>query len=266
MKTIVIANQKGGVGKTTTVINLSVALSQLGKKVLCVDLDPQANMTMGFGIAYPDELDFDIANCLEEQMNYKPASITNKEKTPPEAYMKKAFGVDFIPSSIGLVETENALVNIVSRERILKRFLEPFKPKYDFIIIDCLPSLNLLTLNALTASDEVIIPIQTQYFSVKGLELLLNSVMQVQKNMNPNLKIAGVLKTMVDKRSKFQRTAEKIVSDIYEEHIKIFDVSIPLSVKVSENQSKGLPIVGTKANKVSEAYEKLARELILNGI
>jgi len=251
MKIVAIANQKGGVGKTTTAINLSVGLSELGKRVLVIDLDPQANLTMGLGVDYPDELDYTIANVM-----------LSKEKIKKQDYVKKYDKLDFIPASIELVELEDKLGTAIGRESYLADFLSEFKEDYDYCIIDCLPSLNILTVNALCASDEVIIPVQSQYFSVKGLELLLNTIATIKAKINKDLQIAGVLFTMLDGRSTFQKSAAEIVKVKYGERLNVFETYIPPSVKVSDNQSKGLPIVTEKGNKTGDAYMNLAKEYL----
>ena len=252
-KVIAISNQKGGCGKTTTAINLAVSLANKGKKVLCVDFDGQANLTMGFGFHYPDELDTNIAKMLIESIN---------EPSSKKPYILNSNGVDFIPASLELVNLENILINVMSRENVFKNFLEPLKANYDYIIIDCLPALNILTINALVASDEVIIPVQGQYFSLKGLEMLIDTIYKVQRNLNKDLKIAGILFTMIDGRSNFQKEAVSTVLNNYGTAIKCFRNSIPVSVKVSDKQSQGQPIVGTKNNSVGIAYDLVTEELI----
>jgi len=252
-KIIAISNQKGGVGKTTTTISLGVALAKQGKKVLLVDLDPQANLTMSLGYHNPDELPESIATILKSEI----AGIQS------DCILTKN-GVDFIPSSIELSELENILINVMSRENVLKHFLSRYKEAYDYILIDCLPSLNILTVNALNASDEVIIPVQAQYLSAKGLELLLSTIKKVSLNLNSKLKIAGIVITMLDGRANFQKEVVNVIENSYGKHIKVFESKIPMSVKVSEVQSQGTDIFEVKNNKVARGYESLAREVIEN--
>jgi len=261
-KIISIINQKGGVGKTTTCINLAVSLTQLGKKVLAIDLDSQANLTMGMGVDYanPDELPLKLADLLYEEISkrrgQKVDAVAHKD------YILTAHGVDFIPSSLDLAGLELELMNATSRESVLKSVLDQFRASYDFILIDCLPSLGIFTVNALTASDEIIIPVQAQYFGAKGVEALMQSVSSVQTYLNSNLKVLGILITMIDGRSKFQREVGEIVQSNYSDTTKIFTATIPLSVEVSRQQSQGLPIVAIKNNKVSEAYSEFAKEVL----
>jgi len=258
-----ICNQKGGVGKTTTAINLGVALANEGKRVLAIDLDPQANLTMALGYDQPDELETTIASLISNEINDR-NSVRSDSGSGKEDYILSAHGVDFIPSSIELAGIENLLINTMSRENVLKKLLGKHKDNYDYILIDCLPSLNVLTVNALTASNDVIIPVQAQYLSAKGLELLLGTISNVKANLNPKLNIAGVLITMLDTRGNFQKEVVNTISESYGRYIRIFDSHIPTSVKVSENQSKGAAIIGEKNNKVAQGYESLAKELMKN--
>ena len=263
-KTISIINQKGGVGKTTTCINLAVALVNLGKKVLVIDLDSQANLTMGMGYDNPDELPISLADLLQAEIT-KRTTKQAADALSKEDYILTAHGVDFIPSSLGLAELELTLMNTIGRETVLKSFLEPFKNEYQYILIDCLPSLGIFTVNALTASDEIIIPVQAQFFGAKGVEALLQSVGAVQTYLNPKLKVLGILITMLDGRSKFQREVGEIVQDSFAEYTKIFNTAVPLSVEVNRGQSQGLPIVAVKNNRVSEAYNEFAKEVLNYG-
>lgn len=262
-KIISIINQKGGVGKTTTCINLAVSLVNLGEKVLLIDLDSQANLTMGMGYANPDELPVKLSDLLQDEINKRTGegkqvyNIENKE-----LFVLTAHGVDFIPSSLDLASLDLILMNTIGRETVLKSFLEQFKSDYDYILIDCLPSLGIFTVNALTASDEIIIPVQAQFFGAKGVEALLRSVTSVQKYLNPQLKVLGILITMLDGRSKFQREVGEIVHDSFSEYTQIFNTAVPLSVEVSKQQSQGLPIVALKNNRVSEAYHNFAQEVL----
>ena len=263
-KIISVINQKGGVGKTTTCINLAVSLQKFGHKVLAVDLDSQANLTMGMGYSIPDEINITLADLLQAEIGKR---TSGKASMPDRSeYMLSAHDVDFIPSCLELAGVELMLVNTTARETVLKTFLEQFKADYDYILIDCLPSLGIFTVNALTASDEIIIPIQPQYFGAKGAEALLQSVSAVRTHLNPSLTVLGILITMLDNRSGFQKQVRALVQDIFSEDLNIFKTCIPLSVEVSKRQSQGVPIVALKNNSVSLAYRMLALELVFNRI
>jgi len=255
-------NQKGGVGKTTTTINLAVSLVKLGKKVLAVDLDSQANLTMGMGYATPDDIPIKLADLMQLEIGKRSGGQRPDANIDRNQYILTAHGVDFIPSSLDLAGLELVLMNTIGRETVLKSFLEQFRNDYDYILIDCLPSLGIFTVNALTASDEIIIPVQAQYFGAKGVEALLQSVTSVQTYLNPNLKVLGILITMLDGRSTFQKEVGKIVYESFADYTNIFNTAVPLSVEVSKQQSQGLPIVVIKNNKVSEAYSEFAAEVL----
>jgi chromosome partitioning protein len=261
-KTISVINQKGGVGKTTTSINLAVSLVKMGKKVLAVDLDSQANLTMGMGYADPDDISIKLADLLQVEIAKRTTGQKSNVYGSKEDFILTAHGVDFIPSSLDLAGLELVLMNTIGRETVLKSFLEQFRDDYDFILIDCLPSLGIFTVNALTASDEIIIPVQAQYFGAKGVEALLQSVTSVQTYLNPKLKVLGILITMLDGRSTFQKEVGKIVHESFSDYTNIFNTAVPLSVEVSKQQSQGLPIVALRNNRVSEAYNDFAAEVL----
>ena len=261
-KVIAIANQKGGVGKTTTAVNLGVALGISGKKVLLIDADPQGSLTKSCKIDNADADKLEVT--LSELMAYE---MTGEDKD----YMlinnsiKQFETVDLIPSNISLSGTETALFNCMSRESVLKRTIEPLKQKYDVILIDCMPSLGMMTINALVAADSVIIPCEPSFLSVKGLDLLLHSIAKIKRQINPGLKIDGVLMTMVDSRTVNAREITSALRDAMGNSINVFNIEIPRSVRATECPNAGESIfVHDPGGKVAEAYALLTKEV--NGL
>lgn len=248
-KIISVANQKGGVGKTTTAVNLSAALAVLEKKVLLVDCDPQANATSGLGVN-PDELENSVYECLLGQVDAE--DVIYETDTP---------NLDLLPTRIDLVGAEVELVSEKGRELFLQRVLEPLRDQYEYIIIDCSPSLGLITLNALTASDSVIIPIQSEYFALEGLGKLLNTVRIVQTRLNPKLAIEGLLITMYDNRL---RLARQVVEDVRSHFGSlVFDTIIFRNTKLAEAPSYGKSIImHDAASTGSVNYLNLAQEIL----
>ncbi|ONG62628.1 sporulation initiation inhibitor protein Soj [Bacillus cereus] len=251
-KIIAIANQKGGVGKTTTSVNLGAGLAQVGKKVLLVDIDAQGNATTGVGIE-KSELDQCIYNVLVEDADVQGGI----QKTATE-------NLDVLPATIQLAGAEIELVPTISREVRLQRALQPVRDEYDYIIIDCPPSLGLLTINALTAADSVIIPVQCEYYALEGLSQLLNTVRLVQKHLNKNLAIQGVLLTMLDARTNLGIQVIDEVKKYFRD--KVYRSIIPRNVRLSEAPSHGKPIMQYDAkSRGAEVYIDLAEEVIAGG-
>ena len=192
---ICVVNQKGGTAKTTTVENLGIGLAREGKKVLLVDTDPQGSLTISLGYPRPDDLETTLFDLLNKTINEDAIQ-------PAEGILHQQEGIDLIPANISLAGLEVALVNTMNRERILKQFLEPVKKDYDYVLLDCMPSLGMLTVNALAAGDTTLIPVQANYLSAKGLEQLLQTINKVKRQINPKLRIEGILLTMVDSRDR----------------------------------------------------------------
>lgn len=253
-----IGNQKGGVGKTTTTESLAVALSKAGKRVLVVDLDPQASLSIAMGNPLPDELNTTVTDIMRDV-------IDGKEIQKGCGILHHEEGVDLLPANIELAGMEASLVNVMSRETILKEYLSTVRKDYDHILIDCMPSLGMLTINALTAADSILIPMQPQYLSAKGLEQLLSTVNKVKRQLNPKLRIEGILLTMVDGRTNNAKEIAELVRSIYGKKIPVFDTEIPRSVRVAETPAEGKSIFAyDPRGKATAAYDQLAKEVMHN--
>ena len=249
-KVIAIVNQKGGVAKSTSCVNLGIGLVKKGYKVLAIDFDPQGSLTESLGYQNPDELEITVATILHCEMNGLEL---------PESY-------GILQANIELSGVEVSLVNVMSREYVLKQFIKLISPEYDYILIDNMPSLGMLTVNALAAADSVIIPVMAHYLPVKGLEQLMQTIYKVRKQINRKLQIDGILLTMVDRRTNFSKEIIELLHDNYGEYIHIFETAIPFSIRAAETSAEGISIYKhDPKGRVAEAYKKLVEEVIDDG-
>ena len=257
-KVIAIANQKGGVGKTSTTVNLGAGLVRQGYDVLLIDLDSQANLTMALGYQNPDDMDFTVSNVL-----YK--AVQEEQIDPTEGILTTPEGIDLMPSNIQLSGYEISLINEYGREVMLKQYIDAVRLNYDYILIDCAPSLSVLTVNALVAADSVLIPTQPQYFSTAGLQMFYETISRIRKKLNPSLSIEGVLVTMMNNRPNFTKDLVAQLREIYGGVFRVFDTEIPTSIRMTESSARGKSIFAyDPRGKVAAAYEKLTQEVIGN--
>ena len=258
-KVIAIANQKGGVGKTSTTVNLGAGLVRQGYDVLLIDLDSQANLTMALGYQNPDDMEFTISNVLHK-------AVQEEQIDPAEGILTTAEGLDLMPANVQLSGLEISLINEYGRENMLKQYIDEVRLNYDYILIDCAPSLSVLTVNALVAADSVLIPTQPHYFSMAGLQMFHDTICKIRKKMNPSLTIEGVLVTMMDNRPNFTKDLVAQLHDTYGDVFHVFETEIPTSIRMSESSARGKSIFAfDRKGKVAAAYEKLTREVIGNG-
>ena len=257
-KVIALTNQKGGVGKTTTAVNLGVGLAKQGKRVLLIDADAQANLTMALGYSRPDDLPITLSTIMQNIIDDKSFDVS-------QGILSHSEGVDLLPSNIELSGFEVRLINAMSRERVLKTYVNEVKKNYDYVLIDCMPSLGMITINALAAADSVVIPTQPHYLSAKGLELLLRSVSMVKRQINPKLRIDGILMTMVMPRTNISKEITATVKSAYGQKIKVFDTEIPHSIRAVEATAEGKSIFAyDKGGKVAAAYERVGDTYVIN--
>lgn len=257
-KVITVSNQKGGTAKTTSCVNLGIGLASAGKKVILIDTDPQGSLSISLGYPEPDEMENTLATLM---MNI----VNDEEFCLEDVLIHHEEGVDILPSNIELSAIEVSLVNVMSRELILRQLVERVRDAYDFIIIDCMPSLGMMTINALACADAVLIPVQAAYLPVKGLQQLIKTISRVKRQLNPNLKIEGILLTMVDNRTNYAKDICSMVYEAYSSSIKVFKTEIPMSVRAAEISAEGSSIYKyDPKGKAAYAYGELTKE-VLNG-
>lgn len=258
-KTIAICNQKGGVGKTTTTVNLGIGLAAQGKRVLLIDADPQGDLTTSLGWQDTDNLSITITDKMGDVMRESDAD-------PLQGVLHHGEGVDLLPANLELSAMEMSLVTAMSRETVLRNYLERVKGNYDYILIDCQPALGMITLNALAAADSVIIPVQAQYLPAKGMTQLLQTVSKVRRHINPDLKIDGILLTLMDNRTNLAKSTADILRRNFGGSIRIYKSSIPVAVKAAEASTKGKSIYAYESNSsVAKAYKELTKEVLDDG-
>lgn len=258
-KVISVSNQKGGTAKTVSCVNLGIGLAKEGYRVLLIDADPQGSLTISLGYPEPDLMDYTLANIMIDLVNEEPLQLE-------KAILHHEEGVDLIPANIELSAIEITLVNVMSRELILRTLVEQLKDLYDFIILDCMPSLGMMTINALACADSVLIPVQAAYLPVKGLQQLIRTVGRVKRQLNPKLEIEGILMTMVDRRTNYAKEIAQMVFDTFSSSIKVFKTEIPISVRVAEVSVEGSSIYTyDPKGKAAAAYTALTKEVMCNG-
>ena len=258
-KVIAIATQKAGVGKTTTAMNLGLGLAKEGKRVLMIDADPQGSLSISLGFCEPDKLTDTLFDIFRLE-------AADEDIVPGYGIMHVEENVDLIPGNINLAMAEISFANTLCRESILRTYLEDVKGNYDFIMIDCMPSLGIVTVNALTATDRVLIPVQAAYLPVKGLQQLIKTIGMIKRSLNPELEIEGILLTMVDARTNYARDIVTQVHEVYGKTVPVFEIEIPLSVRAAETSAVAQSIYEyDPKGKAAFAYSALTKEVLANG-
>lgn len=254
-RVIAIANQKGGVGKTNVTVNLGIGLAKRGKNVLLVDADPQGSLSISLGNANPDIMDNTLSSMLAEMLS--------DDSINKNGIRNHAEGVDYIPANIELSDFDVSLVNIMSRELVLRHYLDSIKNEYDYVIIDCMPSLGMITVNVLACADDVIIPVESEYLSLKGLQQLTTTIYKVKRQLNRKLEILGILVTKTDKVTNLSRSILEAIHNTYAGDVRVFNAEIPLDVKAKEACLRGSSIWNSAPKcRAAEAYTKLVDEVI----
>lgn len=257
-KVIAIVNQKGGVGKTTTTGNLGIGLANKGKRVLLIDADPQGSLTASLGYPEPDELEISLTTVMGQIINEEEIDIS-------EGILHHDEGVDILPGNIELSGLEVSLVNVMNRELVLKSYIDMVADNYDYILIDAMPSLGMITINVLACADSVLIPVEAAYLPVKGLQQLIKTIGKVKRQINAKLSIEGILITMVDCRTNYAKEITSMLVEAYGNDVKIFKKSIPASVRVEEISAEGISIYKHEPNgKAALAYLSLTEEVLEN--
>ena len=257
-RVIAIANQKGGVGKTTTTSNLGIGLARQGKKVLLIDADAQGSLTASLGIREPDRLEITLATIM--------GNIINDEEIRLDyGILRHDEGIDFMPGNIELSGLETSLINVMSRETVLRTYIDLQRDNYDYFLIDCMPSLGMITINVFTCADSILIPVQAAYLPIKGLEQLIKTIGKVKRQINQKLEIEGILLTMVDNRTNYAKDISNLLIENYGSKVHIFENSIPMSVRAAEISAEGVSIYKHDPNgKVASAYQSLTKEVLFN--
>lgn len=257
-RVIAIANQKGGVGKTTTTSNLGIGLARQRKKVLLIDADAQGSLTASLGYAEPDRLEVSLATVMGNLIN-------DDEVQLEKGILSHEEGIDLMPGNIELSGLEVSLVNVMSRELVMREYINMMREHYDYILIDCMPSLGMMTINAFASADSILIPVQAAYLPVKGLEQLIKTIGKVRRQLNPQLAIEGILLTMVDSRTNYAKDISTLLKENYGDKVQIFTNSIPMSVRAAEISAEGVSIYEhDPKGKVAFAYQSLTEEVISN--